>query len=93
MNQLSIGKLGYKNLSEYMAMVYGDQVFESNNVADAIATNETPDDIDGENQKGENERHNNELGLNNEEIGNMAYVGDDDDNMEEQDYGYMQVIN
>ena len=38
---------------------------------------------------GDYDRKNNELGFNNQEMNEIAFVGDADEGMEEQDYGYM----
>lgn len=97
LNKLSIGKLGFKDLSEYMSQVYGDNLFEVNDIGDAIEDENYrfDDKIDMNEEErllnNDNQRKNNELGLDNYEYQEMAYVGDADEGMEEQDYGYMMV--
>lgn len=94
LNKLSIGKLGFKDLSEYMNQVYGDQLFEVNDIGDAVVDDNDlgkMEDIDVNDVQNmmDNERKNNELGLLNEEVNEIGFIGDPDEGMEEQDYGGM----
>ena len=97
LNKLAIGKLGFKDLSEYMNQVYGDDLFEVNDIGDAVGNDEDMGEMGEMGQIDEmqvqnamdNERKNNELGLLNEEMNEIGFVGDPDEGMEEQDYGGM----
>lgn len=101
MNKMAIGKLGYKELPEYMSQVYGEVLYDETNIDgdDVMYEDEgqmaydDPETIEQENtiEQGEYERNVNQLGLDNYEMGEIAYVGDADEGMEEQDYAYMMV--
>ncbi len=91
LNKLAIGKLGYKDLSEYMGEVYGDTLFEVEKVGDMFDNEQVMDDgiEQGMNNYDDNERKDNELGLLNHEMEEIGYAGDPDEGMEDQDYGGM----
>ena len=91
LNKLAIGKLGYKDLSEYMGEVYGDTLFEVEKVGDMFENEQGVDDAIDQAAENfdDNERKNNELGLLNNEMNEIGFAGDPDEGMEEQDYGYM----
>lgn len=91
LNKLAIGKLGYKDLSEFMGQVYGDSLFEVETVGDMVGTDNVNDDAvdQGMDNFDDNERKDNELGLLKNEMEEIGFAGDPDEGMEEQDYGYM----
>ena len=90
MGRMALNKLGYKDLSEYMAKVYGDDFFNPNETEDMVLGDGTNDGTDAVIEGADDhDRHDNELGFNHQEMNEIAFVGDADEGMEEQDYGYM----
>jgi hypothetical protein len=89
MGRMALNKLGYKDLSEYMNNVYGEDFFNPDETEDMMLADQG--NVEGEVMEdgGDYDRKNNELGFNNQEMNEIAFVGDADEGMEEQDYGYM----
>lgn len=91
LNKLAIGKLGYKDLSEYMGQVYGDTLFEVEKVGDMFEDDNVVIEAADQGMENfdDNERKDNELGLLKTEMDEIGFAGDPDEGMEDQDYGYM----
>tara|TARA_B100000575_G_scaffold143994_2_gene114979 strand:+ start:1548 stop:8054 length:6507 start_codon:yes stop_codon:yes gene_type:complete len=88
---MAIGKLGYKDLSTYMGAAYGDEIFHEND-RQYVDNENYPKQQGNEIQHDDDIEQNNDiLGLSNHEREQLGFVADPDDDMEDQDYGFMQL--